>query len=77
MIKIDDKGITLRGNVQSLTEEIVAISVAMELSFPELGNAKEKQNYLRMLSKVNAEFNTGENDEYKFARRTLYGNLEN
>ena len=77
MIKIDDKEITMSGNLQSLTEDMVAISLALEHFFPELKVDKDKIKFLKLLHKLN-EIEIGEKKcEYSMKRSEVYGNLEN
>ena len=77
MIKIDDKEIKMSGNLQSLTEDIVAISLALEYSFAELEVENDKVKLLKLLHKWN-ETEIGEKKcEYTMKRSELYGNLKN
>ena len=77
MIKIDDKEITMSGNLQSLTEDIVAISLALEYFFTELKVDNDKVKFLKLLHKLN-EMEIGETKcEYAMKRSEVYGNLKN
>ena len=76
MIKIDDKEIKMSGNLQSLTEDIVAITLAFEF-FAELEVENDKVKFLKLLHKWN-ETEIGEKKcEYTMKRSELYGNLKN
>ena len=77
MIKIDDKEIKMSGNLQSLTEDVVAISLALEHFFAELKVDNDKVKFLKLLHKLN-EMEIGEKKcEYSIKRSEVYGNLEN
>ena len=77
MIKIDDKEIKMNGNVLSLMEESIAISVALEILFPEIGDKSNQRPFLRVVSDINKKINDENECEYSIKRSEVYGNLEN